>query len=149
MTQKKSNEELRVEWSTAVADANQILDMLDEAKAASEPDEDLVTELEANLTKAQEIVDKTYETYLKATTNWVTDAPWRFDAVMVASTVHNPQTETIAPSLTFAFRARDVEPITVTLVMTELNLRKFQKDLGKQIDQSIAKCREMARDHRS
>jgi hypothetical protein len=140
-----TNEQLRTEWSTAVADANQLSDMLDEATNADEPDDELVLELTENLTKAQDLADVAYKAYLKATANWVTEAPWRFDALVVSSTVHNPETETIAPSITFAFRAQNVEPITVTLVMTELNLRKFQANLGKQIDKSIKSCRELAR----
>jgi len=143
MTEKKSTESLRLEWSTAVADANQLSDMLDEARNGE--DEELITELTDNLTKAQDLADVAYKAYLKATANWVTQAPWRFDAIVVSSTVHNPETETIAPSITFAFRAQNVEPITVTLVMTEMNLRKFQKDLDRQIAKSIKACRELAR----
>ena len=138
-----TNESLRLEWSTAVADANQLSDMLNEAEQSD--DHELITELTENLTKAQELADAAYQAYLKATANWVTDAPWRFDAIVVSSTVHNPETETIAPSVTFAFRAQNAEPITVTLVMTEMNLRKFQKDLDRQIAKSIKACRELAR----
>ena len=142
MTTTPSNESLRLAWSTAVADANQLSDMLDEARNGE--DEELIAELTENLTKAQDLADTAYKAYLKATANWVTQAPWRFDAIVVSSTVHNPETETIAPSITFAFRAQNVEPITVTLVMTEMNLRKFQANLGKQIDASIRSCRELA-----
>ena len=149
MTEKKTNEELRLIWTTAVADANQISDMLSEALDADERDDDLVQELERNLETAQNNVDEAYRTYLQATANWVTEAPWRFDVIVVSSTVHNPDTETVAPSITFGFRARDVEPITVTLVMTEQNLRKFQADLGKQIDKSIKSIRELVRVQRS
>lgn len=140
---KPTNEQLRTAWTTAVADANQLADMLQQAQESE--DDDLAQELERDLETAQNLVDTAYQTYLKASANWVTEAPWRFDAIVVSSSVHNPETETVAPSITFAFRARDVEPITVTLVMTEMNLRKFQKDLDKQIGKSIKACREIAR----
>src|SRR5664280_104042 len=100
-----TNESLRTAWSTAVADANQLSDMLDEARNGE--DDELIAELTENLTTAQDLADAAYQAYLKQTANWVTDAPWRFDAIVVSSTVHNPETETIAPSITFAFRAQN------------------------------------------
>jgi ElaB/YqjD/DUF883 family membrane-anchored ribosome-binding protein len=137
-----TNEELRLQWNNAVALANQASDLLQEAKEADEPDRGYINQCEDQLCTAEENAEEAYKTYIKATSNWVTEAPRRFDAVMVAGTLD--LTTHVIPSVTFAFRASSVgEPITVTFANEEIELRRFQKNLGKAIDEAIRNSRSL------
>ena len=73
----------------------------------------------------------------------VSEAPRRFALTCVSSVAQVG--ENVAPAVTLAFIGHDVEPVTVTLVNSELNLRRFQKELGKALDEAIREVRKMAR----
>jgi len=139
----KTNDELHRDWADAVAAANQASDDLQDALEHPEAFEGSLSDIEANLEHAQNEADAAYQLYTKATSNWVTDAPRRADSVLVAGVAQIG--EILVPSITFAFRDQSEPPITVTLIMSELDLRRFQKDLGKHIDQAIARVRVMGR----
>jgi hypothetical protein len=75
--------------------------------------------------------------------DWVSAAPRRFALSCVSSVAQVG--ENVAPALTLAFIGKDVEPVTVTLVNSELNLRRFQKELGRALDEAIREARRLAR----
>ena len=131
-------ETLRHAYAEAVAECNDLQDVIADARARGNPDEeDTIEEAEAALLVAQEKADKAYEAFAQASANWVTDAPRRFDAVMVAGTA-STTSGLVVPTVTFGFRgSTDDEPVTVTLINDEVQLRKFQRDLDKAITEAV------------
>lgn len=75
--------------------------------------------------------------------NWVTQAPRRMAVIVVGGVAQAG--ESVAPTITFGFQGIEVEPITVTLIHSELDLRRFQKTLGKEIDKAVKRAREIER----
>jgi hypothetical protein len=59
-------------------------------------------------------------------------------------------TTEIRPALTFGFRGGPAdEPITVTLIATEMEIRDFQKRLDKACNEAIVTARKMSNERRA
>jgi hypothetical protein len=72
--------------------------------------------------------------------NWVIEAPRRCDPTVVASI--SRAGDEVLPSISFAFQGLTPEDlITVTLIATEFDLRKFQKNLDKAITLALREAR--------
>ena len=135
-------EVIRRQWTDAVADANEITDAIADGKLAGmDPDGDEMKSLEAQLVLVRAAADRAYSAYAKATANWATTAPRRFDCVITANTAVT-ESGLKVPALSFGFRGGDGPPLTVTLVNVEEDLRKFQANLDKAITTAVRACRE-------
>lgn len=130
-------EELRIAWTAAVEAANELADAIADAKMLGvEVHGDELKELENEHQKAKDKVDRAYSAYAKATANWATTAPRRFDCVITANTALTESGLRI-PAISFGFRGGDGPPLTVTLVNVEDDLRKFQANLDKAITSAV------------
>jgi hypothetical protein len=144
----KTTEELHRDWVDAVADANTASDALREAKDdyLDSRDDEALHHLESELEQAKERADVCYRAYLDRTATWITDAPRCFSFLVSGSPAVSADGESVLPSVSLAFRGDNTTaPITVTFIASEMQMRRFQRDLGKQIDAAITQSRELTR----
>ncbi len=140
MTDKEPTD-LRAAWHAAVAKANEEIDRLERAKTAPLPDERYVRKCEEMLARAQGEVDEAYKAYVMDNQNWVSESPGRFDVVVVPSFIDTP--DGVFGSVTFSFSAgTELEPVTVTLVNSEFEMRRFQRNISRAFDVAIKRARQ-------
>jgi hypothetical protein len=72
--------------------------------------------------------------------SWVKDAPKRINPIVVGSTCEIGDTK--SPAVSMAFHGlRPFDTISVTLIGTEFDLRKFQKDIDRAITAALRDVR--------
>ena len=136
-----TSEEARTAWADAVAEANERGDA-HQAAVESRADEFTIERRKHLHEQAQSAVDAAYKVYLTTLSDWVSEAPRRFDVVLVAAVARIE--DRLIPAITFGFRGGTDAPVTVTLVNTELDLRRFQKQLDKAITDALRETREQS-----
>ena len=131
MSTPEEVEAARVGWAEAVDAANEAVDRLETAIADGEIDfviEMRTTERQA----AGDVADKAYQAYLATMATWINDAPKRSDFVIVPSACQLPNGKYM-PALSMGFRSGTEAPVTVTLVLTEIDWGRFRKEVDKAI----------------
>lgn len=141
-------EELRAKWTDTVAAANRVIVKIDDENRRRSPRRRRLERLEAELHEAEATCDAAYREFVTVASDWVTAAPVRQDVVVVAGTMkaNDDDGAVVIPALTFAFRGQsDRDAITVTLALTEMNMRQAQRNLSVAIDDSIKAARNAAK----
>lgn len=141
-------EELRAKWTDTVAAANRVIVKIDDENRRRSPRRRRLERLEAELHEAEATCDAAYREFVTVASDWVTAAPVRQDVVVVAGTMkaNSDDGTVVVPALTFAFRGQsDRDAITVTLALTEMNMRQAQRNLSVAIDDSIKAARNAAK----
>jgi hypothetical protein len=134
----------RVTWAEAVDAANDANDRLEMAIQAG--DSDFVIEARTfERQDASAAADVAYQAYLASMANWVTEAPMRHDFVMVPTACKLPSGN-VLPSVTMGFRGGTESPVTVTLVLSELDWGRFRKEIDKAITLAIRESRKRSND---
>lgn len=142
-------EELRATWTDTVAAANRVIVKLDDERHARRPRKRRLARLEADLRVAEEAADVAYRAFVRASSDWINASPVRHDVVVVAGTMKGADEDggvLIVPAVTFAFRGQtDAEAVTVTLALTEMQMRQAQRSISKAIDDAIKASRGIAK----
>lgn len=132
------NETARIRWADAVADANNAADA-HQAAIDTDQGEFMIERRRREHEESQAKVDTTYRAYLATMGHWIDEAPKRWDVVVVGAVATIE--DRLIPAVTFGFRGGTEAPVTVTLVNTEIDLRRFQKKLDKAITDALREVR--------